>query len=52
MLGTEGAGLTPFVESAADYRVRIPIAADVDSLNVATAAAIVLYELGLYSLAR
>lgn len=45
MLGTEGAGLTPAAESAADYRVRIPIAADVDSLNVATAAAIALYEL-------
>ena len=49
MLGTEGAGLTPFAESAADYRVRIPIAADVDSLNVATATAIALYELGLHS---
>jgi tRNA G18 (ribose-2'-O)-methylase SpoU len=46
MLGTEGAGLTPAAESAADYRVRIPIAADVDSLNVATAAAIALYEIG------
>jgi tRNA G18 (ribose-2'-O)-methylase SpoU len=46
MLGTEGAGLTPAAESAADYRVRIPIAGDVDSLNVATAAAIALYELG------
>jgi tRNA G18 (ribose-2'-O)-methylase SpoU len=46
MLGTEGAGLTPAAASAADYRVRIPISADVDSLNVATAAAIALYELG------
>jgi tRNA G18 (ribose-2'-O)-methylase SpoU len=49
MLGTEGAGLTPAAESAADFRVRIPIDADVDSLNVATAAAIALYELGLHS---
>jgi tRNA G18 (ribose-2'-O)-methylase SpoU len=49
MLGTEGAGLTPIAESAADFRVRIPIDADVDSLNVATAAAIALYELGLRS---
>ena len=48
MLGTEGAGLTAAAESAAEYRVRIPITADVDSLNVATAAAIALYELGLH----
>ena len=43
VVGTEGAGLTPAVESAADYRVRIPISADVDSLNLASATAIALY---------
>jgi tRNA G18 (ribose-2'-O)-methylase SpoU len=45
IVGTEGAGLTPAVESAADYRVRIPISGDVDSLNVAVATGIALYRL-------
>ena len=45
IVGTEGAGLTPAVEAAADYRVRIPISAAVDSLNLATATAIALYRL-------
>jgi len=45
VVGTEGSGLTPAVESAADYRVRIPISGDVDSLNVAVATGIALYEL-------
>jgi tRNA G18 (ribose-2'-O)-methylase SpoU len=41
MLGSEGPGLTEEALSAADLRVRIPMAAGVDSLNVATAGAIV-----------
>src|SRR6185503_3971965 len=45
VVGTEGAGLTAGVERAADYRVRIPIGGDVDSLNVAVATGIALYEL-------
>jgi tRNA G18 (ribose-2'-O)-methylase SpoU len=45
ILGNEGHGLTAAAESAADHRVRIPIAEGVDSLNVAVAAAIALYEL-------
>jgi len=45
IVGAEGAGLTPAVESTADYRVRIPISDDVDSLNVAVAAGIALYRL-------
>lgn len=45
ILGTEGAGLTPAVEAGADFRVRIPIAAGVDSLNVAVAAGIALHAL-------
>jgi len=45
VVGAEGAGLTPAVESAADYRVCIPISGDVDSLNVASATAIALYRL-------
>jgi tRNA G18 (ribose-2'-O)-methylase SpoU len=45
IVGTEGAGLTEAAEAAADVRVRIPISGAVDSLNVATAAAIALYAL-------
>lgn len=40
MLGAEGPGLSRAALAAADRRVRIPIAADVDSLNVAHAAAV------------
>jgi len=45
LVGTEGAGLTPAVESAADHRVRIPTSGEVDSLNLAVAAGIALYSL-------
>jgi len=45
LLGTEGAGLSPEVLEEADVRVRIPLAAGVDSLNVAAAAAIAFYAL-------
>lgn len=40
LVGAEGPGLTAAALRAADLRVRIPMAAGVDSLNVATAAAI------------
>jgi tRNA G18 (ribose-2'-O)-methylase SpoU len=43
--GTEGAGLTSAVESAADWRVRIPISPSVDSLNLAVAVGIALQAL-------
>ena len=42
LLGAEGAGLTPGTLAGADVRARIPMAAGVDSLNVATAAAVAL----------
>jgi tRNA G18 (ribose-2'-O)-methylase SpoU len=45
LLGHEGEGLTPETLALCDHRARIPIAAHVDSLNVATAAAIALYAL-------
>jgi tRNA G18 (ribose-2'-O)-methylase SpoU len=45
LVGAEGPGLTPAALAAADRRVRIPLAPNVDSLNVATAAAIVLHHL-------
>lgn len=45
MVGAEGEGLTAGALAAADVTVRIPIAAGVDSLNVATAAAVALHRL-------
>jgi tRNA G18 (ribose-2'-O)-methylase SpoU len=46
LLGTEGAGLSASAQRAATRRVRIPMAAGVDSLNVAATAAIACYTLG------
>lgn len=46
VLGTEGAGLGDRALALADHRVRIPMAAGVDSLNVAAAAAVAFYALG------
>jgi tRNA G18 (ribose-2'-O)-methylase SpoU len=46
MLGAEGPGLSDEALAAADLRVRIPMAAGVDSLNVAAAAAVAFYALG------
>ena len=45
LVGSEGAGLSPEALAAADLRVRIAMAPGVDSLNVATAAAIALHTL-------
>lgn len=45
LLGTEGPGLTPAALAAASRRVRIPMAAGVDSLNVAAAAAVAFWAL-------
>ncbi len=44
LLGNEGAGLSPELAALADLQVKIPMAATVESLNVATAAALILYE--------
>ncbi|WP_392543907.1 TrmH family RNA methyltransferase [Oryzobacter telluris] len=43
-VGTEKDGLTDRALKAADERVRIPMAGTVNSLNAATAAAVVVYE--------
>jgi tRNA G18 (ribose-2'-O)-methylase SpoU len=45
LVGTEGAGLSRAAIDASDVPVRIPMAAGVDSLNVATATGIALWEL-------
>lgn len=44
VLGAEGKGLRPGVRAAVDVFVRIPMAGRVESLNVASAAAVVLFE--------
>ncbi|MBI3406218.1 MAG: RNA methyltransferase [Acidobacteria bacterium] len=46
LIGNEGAGLPPDVVRSVDARVRIPLAAGVDSLNAAVAASVLLYEAG------
>jgi tRNA G18 (ribose-2'-O)-methylase SpoU len=45
LVGAEGHGLSAAAVACADRRVRIPLAAGVDSLNVATAAAVAWHRL-------
>jgi len=45
VLGAEGRGLRPGTRKLVDHAVRIPMAGRVGSLNVATTAAVVLFEL-------
>jgi tRNA G18 (ribose-2'-O)-methylase SpoU len=45
VVGNEGEGLSDAALDACTHRARIPMTTNVDSLNVATAAAIALYEL-------
>jgi RNA methyltransferase, TrmH family len=44
VLGSEDKGVSSAWLDAADFKVKIPMQGQVDSLNVATAAAIILYE--------
>ncbi|MCM1981336.1 TrmH family RNA methyltransferase [Lyngbya confervoides] len=44
LIGNEGAGLSPVLQTMADQQVHIPVAAGTESLNAAVAAALVLYE--------
>jgi tRNA G18 (ribose-2'-O)-methylase SpoU len=45
IVGSEGPGLDPADQARADVRVRIPMAAGVDSLNVAASVAVAVYAL-------
>jgi RNA methyltransferase, TrmH family len=45
IVGNEGAGVSPPLETAADRRIAIPLAPGAESLNVAVAAGILLYEI-------
>ena len=47
ILGTEGEGLADLTIADSDYTVRIPMSHGVDSLNVASAAAVAFWELSL-----
>jgi tRNA G18 (ribose-2'-O)-methylase SpoU len=49
LVGAEGPGLTDEALAAATHRVRIPLDPQVDSLNVATAAAIAFHRLAVSS---
>jgi TrmH family RNA methyltransferase len=44
ILGQEGAGLPQDITTEVDLLVRIPMAETIDSLNVATSSAVILYE--------
>jgi RNA methyltransferase, TrmH family len=44
VVGNEGAGVSPALEAAATRRIGIPLGPGVESLNVAVAAGILLYE--------
>jgi tRNA G18 (ribose-2'-O)-methylase SpoU len=44
LFGAEGEGLRSATATAADHRVRIPMAEDVDSLNIATASGVALHH--------
>jgi tRNA G18 (ribose-2'-O)-methylase SpoU len=48
VLGTEGEGLSGAALARCTDRVRIPMSAGVDSLNVAAASAVVFYAVGTY----
>lgn len=47
VMGNEETGLSPEVRGACDHLVRIPGTGDIESLNVAQAATLFLYELAL-----
>lgn len=49
LFGSEGTGLKQSTIDACDYVVKIPMAHNVDSLNVAAASAVAFWQLGIWS---
>lgn len=45
VLGAEGQGVRPSILEQSDHRIWIPMRGEVESLNVSTAGAVILYEL-------
>jgi TrmH family RNA methyltransferase len=45
LMGSEGPGLSPELSAACTRLVRIPMASRIDSLNLAVATALMLYEI-------
>ena len=45
VLGSEGKGIHRLVKDQCDYLVKIPTTGQLDSLNVAVAAGILIYEI-------
>jgi len=45
VVGSEGHGISSRWEQSADHRVTIPMAAEIDSLNVASSVAVACWEL-------
>lgn len=44
VLGSEGRGLSPLVRKRCDFTIRLPMRGKVNSLNIAAAAAVLMYE--------
>ncbi len=45
VIGSEGEGISPRVLSFCDHQVRIPMAADVESLSASAAASVILFDI-------
>jgi RNA methyltransferase, TrmH family len=45
VMGSEGPGLSPELAAACSRRVKIPMSGRLDSLNLAVATALMLYEI-------
>ena len=45
VIGNEGSGVSPGLLKAADRRVRIPMAGEIESLNAAVAAGVLMYQI-------
>ncbi len=52
LLGSEGNGLPADIQARADMRVRIPMTGTAESLNLAVAAAVLLYEVRRHAIGK